>query len=414
MKNLKKVLVLVFIAVFVMTCYASGANAAMQNSSWVAIQSNGQVVDSLTYRGNVIKAIYPISRPADNDTTYCCAAYVSKFYRTVYNISASNLWGPGYTPVASVGSFYATGTPRIGDIIRFNRFTHWAIVKSVNSAGTVTVIQQNARSSDGKSASVGAYILKGDTDVTYFTYSKYLAPYTFEVKLDIGSGFYATLLNKAIWKTVINNGAGNVVLKKEIGAAQELWKFDRLSNGSYKIRSAKDGKALDVSGGSSASGANIGVYADNGTAAQRWSIHAAPNGGYYLKADCTAAVMDLAGNNSADNTNIQCYTFNGTAAQIYSIYRGNEIQLAPSTLSVKNTFISSIKTFTWTNVPGETVYNLKLWKGALWQGSAYSIIWNQTGTSYTMNLSKGYYEGYVDSCNAFEYKMSNIVRFTVY
>ena len=68
------------------------------------------------------------------------------------------------------GSLNATSNPRIGNIIRFNKEPHWAIVKSVASNGTVTVIKQNARNRNGYQAAVGAYILANYADVTCLTY----------------------------------------------------------------------------------------------------------------------------------------------------------------------------------------------------------------------------------------------------
>jgi len=164
-----------FVLVFLALAYdVSEVSAEQIYTTWVPIVSNNQVIDSITYNGKDVNAIYPLVKPENTDETYACFAYVMKFYRAVYDITVYNMWGPSYTPLASRGSFSKTNNPRVGDIIRFKNYTHWAIVKAVDVTGMVVVIQQNVRW-DGK-APVGAYIEANDTDVTYFTYSAYTPP----------------------------------------------------------------------------------------------------------------------------------------------------------------------------------------------------------------------------------------------
>lgn len=133
------------------------------NIDWgkaVPITQNGQVVDSITVNGKTVQSIYaPRGNVAnyDSDTTYCCAAFVKKFYRTVYGVDVWNLC-PGNQPIAGSGHFYKTDSPRTGDIAASSG--HWAIVRSV-SGSAVSIIEQNCWNSGHDSAMVGRTLYDG-------------------------------------------------------------------------------------------------------------------------------------------------------------------------------------------------------------------------------------------------------------
>lgn len=67
----------------------------------------------------------------------------------------------------------------------------------------------------------------------------------------------------------------------------------------------------------------------------------------------------------------------------------------------------------WGNSSNADHYDVKLWNGTYWQGDAYKIVWNVSGTECQVNLPAGYYEGYVDSVNSDGVTMSNVIQFTV-
>lgn len=126
----------------------------------VPITQNGQVVDSITMNGKTVQALYaPRGNVAnyDSDTTYCCAAFVKRFYNNVYGVDVWNLI-PGNTPSASSGYFYKVDTPQAGDIAANSG--HWAIVRSASN-GAVKVIEQNAWNTKYTSAMVGRTLYSG-------------------------------------------------------------------------------------------------------------------------------------------------------------------------------------------------------------------------------------------------------------
>jgi hypothetical protein len=113
----------------------------------VKITSDGQTVDTF----NGVSAKY-ITGVGNSDTgTYSCASYVSNYYKAVYGITVTNMY-TGRTPSASSGYFSETTSPKAGDIgyqLNSSNSGHWFIIKSVNSDGTYTIIEQNWKWKNG-------------------------------------------------------------------------------------------------------------------------------------------------------------------------------------------------------------------------------------------------------------------------
>lgn len=175
MKRFRRVCSLVLVMVLCLGLAPSFALAAMQS---VKITQKGQVVDSITFNGVTVNAIYapPNSISGYNsDPTYCCAAFVSKFYRQVYGIGVGHLSRKYNGPYvySGSGSFAVTTAPQVGDIVwrKTDTSTHWAIVKAVGDTD-VTVIEQNAwYSRKNGTARVGKTYSKTDPNVTFYHYN---------------------------------------------------------------------------------------------------------------------------------------------------------------------------------------------------------------------------------------------------
>lgn len=227
------------------------------------------------------------------------------------------------------------------------------------------------------------------------------------VNVDLGTDFYAYIINTSFWKHLTNDGC-NVSIRTETGNANQVWKFDRQSDGSYKITNCKDGRVLDDSNWGNTNGANVGVVNSNNSTAQRWFIRG-ESGAYYLNPKCSELVLDVNGACSDDGTNVQIWTKNGTVAQKFQIWKLDR----PSKTNVKYT-VGTTYTPTsiwWDKTNNTNSYDLKLWKGGMAKGVAYK--WNLKCTSCTIALPAGYYEAYIDSCNNYSCTMSNVIKFTV-
>lgn len=108
---------------------------------------------------------------------------------------------------------------------------------------------------------------------------------------DIGTGFYAVIQNQSE-KTVLTNtlqiapqntDARTIKLNSITGAEDQLWYFEKQSDGSYKITSKADKRNLDRFGGQGTAQTTVWAYVDNGNIAQRWYLYQAEDGAYYLQ-----------------------------------------------------------------------------------------------------------------------------------
>ena len=150
----------------------------ISTTSRVEITKDGQVVSSILYNNILTQAIYTPKENVANyntDTTYCCAALVKRFYANVFDVTVYGLFSTTSTPIVTKGGFYISENPKPGDIVRFSNYTHWAIVKKVDSEGNVTLLEQNVWS--GNFALVDRVIGADEVNsgaYTYFRYSKTL------------------------------------------------------------------------------------------------------------------------------------------------------------------------------------------------------------------------------------------------
>lgn len=156
------------------TPYAHG----ITTTSKVEITKDGQVVSSILYNNILTQAIYTPKANVANyntDTTYCCAALVKRFYANVFNVTVYGLFSTTSVPVVTQGGVYETTNPKAGDIVRFNNYTHWAIIKKIDTKGNITLLEQNVWS--GNYALVDRVISADEVNngaYTYYRYSKAL------------------------------------------------------------------------------------------------------------------------------------------------------------------------------------------------------------------------------------------------
>lgn len=92
--------------------------------------------------------------------------------------------------------------------------------------------------------------------------------------------------------------------------------FTRQSDGSYEIRNANSGKALDVVGGNAFGGATVQQYAPNGSMAQRWFLRDAGSG-YFIQSALGNFALDLVNGNVANGTQIRLWFPNASDAQLF-------------------------------------------------------------------------------------------------
>lgn len=111
--------------------------------------------------------------------------------------------------------------------------------------------------------------------------------------------------------TVIQLYSGN-------GSKAQQFTFTRQSDESYEIVNVNSGKALDVRNAVAENNAIVQQYSRNNSQAQRWFIRDS-GAGYYLQSALGNWVLDLSGGNTADGTAIRLYAPNGTASQLFVV-----------------------------------------------------------------------------------------------
>lgn len=112
----------------------------------------------------------------------------------------------------------------------------------------------------------------------------------------------------------MNSGA-NLQLYSQNGT--DAQKFIITKTGSaYRITSLNSGMTLDIAGGLKQSGTNVRQYFNNNTAAQRWFLRNTGDGTcYFVAGNNSANVLDVSGGQTANGTNLWVYAANGTNAQ---------------------------------------------------------------------------------------------------
>ena len=138
------------------------------------------------------------------------------------------------------------------------------------------------------------------------------------------------------------SGANAQIYTKN-GSAAQRFLLDYAGDGYYRIVNLQSGKALDVAGGSKANGTNIWQYVWNGSDAQLWSLE--ENGsGYSIVSKASGKVLDVAGGSNRAGTNVQLYESNRSAAQTWYLDAGEEDRTITH-LSDRASVIESGKTY---------------------------------------------------------------------
>ena len=229
---------------------------------------------------------------------------------------------------------------------------------------------------------------------------------------NLGDDFTAPILNLKEWIPIENCDNGNIALQKETGKSNQLWRFKRQIDGSYRIFSCYDGRCIDLDMASHNNGTNIKICDANANDAQRWYLYTYA-GGYTIQSKESGKLFDIEGGSLNFGTNIQAWEWNGTDSQIFAVYRGDECKLDAVQLSV--TINNSNADFHWNNTYGETEFAIKLWQGDISKGEPYitDLHIPARSTDWQTELPMGHYEGYIISKNYYESFTSDIVSFDI-
>lgn len=258
------------------------------------------------------------------------------------------------------------------------------------TAGYYTLVVK-ARNSAGYS--------EGESQVDFMVYS------------NLGDDFYGVILNHACWKPIeYDIEDGKIYLQTETGVAQQKWRFQRQSDGSYTIASCYDGKVLEMTDGIRENYTQLTARNNWLGAYQRWYLIPYQNGYLFYCNHYSSEgwCMDLSDGNPNDDTPIIIYSANLSSAQIWAIYTGYDVQLKPTNLNIS--VCANTVSCTWERVYGTKEYGVKIWDNSTNSKVCEEYV---TSTHFSTVLPAGSYRAYIDSIDYFQYFASNVVEFEI-
>lgn len=325
---------------------------------------------------------------------------------------------------------YSISNVKKGDILQYGNTSgngHTVFVTNV-SGDTITFVDCNGNGNYSGSSYVRSCGIKWDNTIN--KYSNMFGKYGFSYLLsspdltnpvdkptdnyvDIGTDFYASITHIASWNHLTVEGNDNVDICSDTNFDNQYWKFYRQYDGSYKIVSAKNDKCLDVAGGSSQDGANIGVYSSNDTDAQRWYIYKCKNG-YQFKPKCSNCVMEMNAWNFYQGVNLVCGTKDNSDAEIFAINFRDFNDIADTTLNYSQN--NGVVTFSWITAKGASKCNIKIYNGNSATGEDAPInLWNVQNNQTSINLGEGTFTAVLQTYNAIhDYHLCKPITISTY
>lgn len=290
-----------------------------------------------------------------------------------------------------------------GDLVRLKKDTHSAIVLSVDGL-KFTVAECNASGNDCCVISWGRECKV--TDITYYVRASNYAEISndtnwknIEDKTSQGSSFYGAVVNTSSGKALTATTKGTVSFKAYSASASQVWKFEKQKNGSYKIISCLDNKALTIKDGTKGNNAEVITSAYNGSSSQLWAFYGKDKK-LYLSADCGTGVITLGESNSAVTQKKS-----SSAAKLLTLKK----EAAPSAATFKAKVSGNKVTFSWQKAENATSYIVRIYSSS----KLYKEIKNIKGTSASAELPSGTYSAKIISNNSFSSTTGNTIHFTV-
>ena len=115
----------------------------------------------------------------------------------------------------------------------------------------------------------------------------------------------------------------NVQIWADANEKQQKFEVTYLGNGSYKIICNRSGKALTVSDTGTAYSSNVYQSTYNGASNQLWQIEKKTDNQYYIVSEYNGRYLDVAGGNTENGTNIRVYVPNFSISQTFIFEQKN-------------------------------------------------------------------------------------------
>ena len=173
----------------------------------------------------------------------------------------------------------------------------------------------------------------------------------------------------------------NVQIYQNMSLASQRFQVEYLDNGYYIITAVHSGMVLDVANAGQTAGTNVWQCYRNDLDAQQWIIQDAGDGYYYLISKCNGLYLDVANGIAANGTNVDVAYGNNSNAQKFKFEEVSESQqLANGKYVIKSAINSN--------------FVLDVTNGSKMSGANVQIYENQSLESQEFNveyLNDGYY-----------------------
>lgn len=110
--------------------------------------------------------------------------------------------------------------------------------------------------------------------------------------VNLGNDFYAYISNKGTNMILSNIDSKNVQGCEQVALKNQIWHFNRQSDGSYSIISYSDNNSMDTANYGTTSGTNIGISSYVANTAQKFFIYKV-NDNYFFRPQCSDLVFDM-------------------------------------------------------------------------------------------------------------------------
>lgn len=298
-----------------------------------------------------------------------------------------------------------------GDLVRLKNNTHSGIVLSVSGL-KFTIVECNITQAGGTpSCEIQWGRTCSVTDITFYVHApnyekikadtnwKSLSP-----KLDIGQDFYGAIVNTKSNKALTVNFDGKAFISSFTGAANQMWRFTRLSDGAYKIISCLNGKSLELSGNASAVRTDITLSPYKESSRQKWGVYGSSST-MYISPECSESVLCVEGGIYNNGTRVWLTEKINHAAQMFTVTKKS----VPAKSVVTATGGVNAAALSWKKSEGATSYTLELYRN----GTLYKTYKNVTVLSGKVALPAGTYQAKIYSNNAFASVEGESAFFTV-
>ena len=287
-----------------------------------------------------------------------------------------------------------------GDLIRIKNDTHSAVVLSVSGL-KCTVVECNVGDENGKGnceISWGRELYIADIDyyVRASNYDKISADTNWkniEVKSNQGNSFYGAIVNTKTGKALTNEN-GKAVMKAYSANAYQVWSFTRQSDGSYKIVSCADSKALALGADN-----KVSVAVQANLKNQLWSFYGSGTK-LYLSNESGTGVLTV-----QSEVNITSAYKAASDGKLFTLKK----EQPPEASVIKAQGGVGSVTLSWTKGKYTTSFDAEIYSG----GKLFRAYRNMTVTSGKVSLDPGNYSIKIISKNAFSKTVGNTVHFTV-